>query len=155
MRLDTLFVSCLALAGLAMPVAAMDIATYDQQRKAAPNSPTQVRLRVYLLGVGEGLRLANGRLRARSQPLLFCMPESQPLFAEDYMRLIDASLKEARGTLERQQFSIESILLGSLVDAHPCIERGGGAREAQSGEGPAGLAVPAAVPAPPADSPRP
>jgi hypothetical protein len=153
LRLDTLFVSCLALAALATPVAAMDIATYDQQRKAAPNSPIQVRLRVYLLGVGEGLRLANARLRARSQPLLFCMPESQPLFAEDYLRLIDASLKEARGTLERQQFSIETILLASLADTHPCSERGGGAREAQPGEAATGPA--AAAPAPSADGPRP
>lgn len=150
MRLDSLFVSGVAAACLCMPAAAMDIATYDQQRKAAPNSPTQVRLRVYLLGVGEGLRLANARLRARGQPLLFCMSDSQPLFAEDYFRLIDASLKEARGTLERQQFSIESILLTSLVAAHPCADRVSVSRDALPAEVPA---APAPAPAPPAEAP--
>ena len=142
MRLESLFMSCLAAACLSSPAAAMDIATYDQQRKAAANSPTQVRLRVYLLGVGEGLRLANARLRVRSQPLLFCMSDSTPLFAEDYLRLIDASLREARGTLERQQFSIETILLTSLAAAHPCPDRGGASRDAPPTE----AATPASAP---------
>mgnify|MGYP000877277540 FL=1 len=122
MRLIRLLATCLVLSGaFVAPLAgAMDIATYDAQRKAPANSPVQVRLRVYLLGVGEGLKLANFHLVERNEPALFCLPETTPLFAEDYLKLIDAALKEARGTLERQQVSVENILLGALRQAHAC-----------------------------------
>jgi hypothetical protein len=108
------------LAGLPVLAPAMDIATYDKQRKEAANSPTQTRLRVYLLGIGEGLRLANQALLQREQAPLFCAPDGPPMMGDDYRKLIDAALSEARGTLERQELSVEAILLRSLREKYPC-----------------------------------
>lgn len=106
--------------GCAFGAWAMDIATYDKQRKEATNSQTQVRLRVYLLGLGEGLRLANAALQQQSLPPLFCAPDQPPLLGDDYKRLIDLALGEARGTLERQDTSIEIILLRALQEKYVC-----------------------------------
>ena len=99
---------------------AMDIATYDKQRKEPPNSQTQVRLRVYLLGLGEGLRLANTVLQQQNLALLFCNNDQTPLLGDDYKKLVDAALTESRGTFERQEMSIEAILLRALQDRFPC-----------------------------------
>jgi hypothetical protein len=102
---------------------AMDIETYDKQVKLPPTSAAQVRLTSYLLGLGEGLRLANSALRARGEPEFFCAPENANLFAADYRRLIDGALAGARATLYNQQQSIEQILLKALQDAYPCAGR--------------------------------
>ena len=101
----------------------MDIATYDKQRRESPNSPTQVRLRVYLLGVGEGLRLANAALARQDQRPLYCMTEQAPLLGDDYKKLIDAALSSGRGTFERQDTAIETILVQALQDKFPCAPK--------------------------------
>lgn len=125
---------------LAPSARAMDLATYDSQRRAPPNSQIQVRLRVYVLGVGEGLRLANAHLAERGEQPLFCLPESVNLFAEDYFKLIDAALKDSRAAFDREQRSVESILLSVLRDAHPCPSRVARDSSAPTAASPAGSA---------------
>jgi hypothetical protein len=102
---------------------AMDIDTYDKQVKLPATSTAQVRLTSYLLGLGEGLRLANAALRSRGEPEFFCAPDNANLFAADYRRLIDGALAGARATLYNQQTSIEQILLKALQDTYPCPAR--------------------------------
>jgi hypothetical protein len=100
---------------------AMDIPTYEKQRKEAATSPTQMRLRIYLVGIGEGLRLANAALVQRNETPLFCPPDAQqPLSADNYKQLIDASMQGARDMLVRQERSIESVLLEALQDKYRC-----------------------------------
>ena len=122
MTLSRLAALLLAL-NLLAPAQAMDIETYDKQVKLPPSSAAQVRLTSYLLGLGEGLRLANTALRARGEPEFFCTPENANLFAADYRRLIDGALAGARATLYNQQQSIEQILLKALQDTYPCPGR--------------------------------
>lgn len=118
--LSALLLSSTLLAAPAL-VSAMDIPTYEKQRKEAPTSPTQMRLRIYLVGIGEGLRLANAALLQRKEAPLFCPPDAQqPLGADNYKQLIDAALQVARGTLVRQERSIESVLLEALQDKYRC-----------------------------------
>lgn len=118
---------CLVLflsAVLASPWAwAMDIPTYDKQIKTPPNSPAQVRLNIYLLGLAEGLKLANVTLAARNQTPLFCTPETTNMFAADYRKIIDASLANSRPVLEGLELSIEGILMRALQDSYPCPPR--------------------------------
>jgi hypothetical protein len=102
---------------------AMDIPTYEKQRKESATSQTYMRLRIYLLGLGEGFRLANLVLSQRSDPLLFCAPEQPAMTADVYKQVIEASLSQARDMLVRQERSIESILLEGLQDRHPCDKR--------------------------------
>ncbi len=99
---------------------AMDIPTYEKQRKEPANSPTQVRLRVYLLGIGEGLRLANIALGNRNEPLLFCAPEQATLNVDAYKAAIDAAILTARDTHIRQDRSVESLLLEALQEKYAC-----------------------------------
>jgi hypothetical protein len=110
---------CMAVSG----ASAMDIATYDKQRKESANSQTQVRLRVYLLGLGEGLRLANTVLQQQGQPMLFCATEGTALMGDDYKNLIDSALAESRGSFERQELSIEAIMLIGLQQRFPCAPK--------------------------------
>jgi hypothetical protein len=105
---------------LTLPAQAMDIETYDKQLKLPANSLGQIRLSSYLLGIGEGLRLANEALRSRGETGLFCAPDAAPLFAVDYKKLIDGVLAGSRAALVGQGSSIEQILLKALQDAHPC-----------------------------------
>ncbi len=102
---------------------AMDIETYDKQSKTPTASVTQVRLNSYLLGIAEGLRLANAALKTRGEAELFCPPEGVNFFAADYKRLIDGALAGSRATLYGQQTSIEQILLKVLQDTHACQPR--------------------------------
>jgi hypothetical protein len=105
---------------LVMPSHAMDIETYDKQVRLPANSLAQIRLSSYLLGIGEGLRLANEALKSRGSTALFCAPEAAPLFAADVKKLIDGVLAVSRATLQGQGASIEQILLRALQEAHPC-----------------------------------
>jgi hypothetical protein len=118
--LSALFLSSCLLAAPTL-VSAMDIPTYEKQRKESATSPTQMRLRIYLVGIGEGLRLANAALVQRNEPALFCPPDAQqPLSADNYRQLIDAALQGARDMLVRQERSIESILLEALQSKYRC-----------------------------------
>jgi hypothetical protein len=132
--------------GLAQAACAMDIATYDAQRKAAANSQVQVRLRIYLLGVGEGLKLANAQLVRRNVEPMFCLPEAKPLFAEDYIQAIDSTMRQDRRSLESEQVPIEVILLMALGRAYPCASVGGPSAEPVPAGAPA--SAPAATVAP-------
>jgi hypothetical protein len=102
---------------------AMDIETYDKQARLSPNSQAQVRLNTYLLGLGEGLRLANTALKARGLDELFCQPENLNLFAADYKRLIDGVLAGSRVAIVNAQVPIEQILLQALRESYPCPPR--------------------------------
>jgi hypothetical protein len=113
------FLMALALAGAA-PAFAMDLSTYDRQRREPEGSAVQSRLRIYLLGIGEGLRLANDALRHQSVPPLFCAPADATALSDDYLRMIDTALRANRGTYERQGLSIETVLLLALQDRYRC-----------------------------------
>jgi hypothetical protein len=119
------FVLALWMVLSAVPAMAMDIATYDKQRREPPNAPSQMRLRIYLLGLGEGLRLANTGLAERNEVPLYCQPPQANLFAEDYRQMIDAQLKDSREALQREDLSIERILLRALQDRFPCARPAG------------------------------
>ncbi|MBL8327968.1 MAG: hypothetical protein JNJ71_03880 [Rubrivivax sp.] len=140
--LPSLLTTALLAAACALPPAAraMDIPTYEKQRKEAATSPTHMRLRIYLLGIGEGLRLANVALRNRDESPLFCAPEQAAMTADTYKQAIDSSLGFARDTLLRRERSIESILLEALQDKYPCERRPAAAA-------PAAASAPASAPA--------
>lgn len=115
--------ACSLLLCAAAGASAMDIATYEKQRKEPANSPAQARLRSYLLGIGEGLRLANVALQERDGAALFCLPEGTTYGVDDYKRLIDGALDVARSTYVRQEISVETLLLRALQDRHACPAR--------------------------------
>lgn len=124
MRLLPALLLSTCLMAAPMLAGAMDIPTYEKQRKEPATSQTQMRLRIYLVGIGEGLRLANQALVQRNEPPLFCPPDAQqPLTADNYKQVIDAALQAARDTLARQERSIESILLEALQDKYRCGPR--------------------------------
>lgn len=121
MRLAPNLLLCSCLLAAPTLASAMDIPTYEKQRKEAATSPTQMRLRIYLVGIGEGLRLANAALIQRNERPLFCPPDAQlPLSADSYRQLIDAELQGARDMLVRQERSIESVLLEALQGKYRC-----------------------------------
>ena len=99
---------------------AMDITNYEKQRKEPATSPTHVRLRVYLLCIGEGFRLANIALGNRNEPLLYCAPEQATLNVDSYKAAIDAAILAARDAHVRQDRSVESLLLEALQEKYAC-----------------------------------
>lgn len=117
----------------------MDIPTYEQQRKTPAQSPVQARMRVYLLGVGEGLKLANAALVARGERPLYCLPGETVLGVDDYLKMIDAALPSARSDARLRDQSVEALVLRTLQGRYGC----GGA---PASEGPAS-APPGAAPA--------
>ena len=122
MRCTRSIIGTLLLAACTL-ASGMDIPTYEKQRKESATSPTQMRLRIYLLGLGEGFRLANVALGNRSEAPLFCAPEQAPMTVDAYKQVIDTSLSQARDIFVRQERSIESILLEALQDRYPCPKK--------------------------------
>ena len=98
----------------------MDIPTYEQQRKTPAQSPVQARMRVYLLGVGEGLKLANAALVARGERPLYCLPGETVLGVDDYLKMIDAALPSARSDARLRDQSVEALVLRTLQGRYGC-----------------------------------
>lgn len=78
--------------------------------------------KAYLDGVGNGWLWANAKLESKKQPLLFCVPSTLRLTADNYLGLIDAKIKAARGAQGglNEKAPIELILLTALEEAFPC-----------------------------------
>lgn len=93
---------------------AVEVGTFDQFRENDT-------FMTYLDGVGKGWLWANAKLDSKKQPLLFCVPPTLSLTADNYIHLIDAKIKAARaqGGLN-EKAPIELILLAALEEAFPC-----------------------------------
>lgn len=110
------------LAGIAFSQAAsaLDIASFDTQRREPATSTVGKLLSLYLLGVGEGFKWANASLIQRKESPLFCAPPILGLTAANYLIVIDRELELRRDSYARTDIPIEFILLYGLQQQLPC-----------------------------------
>lgn len=77
-------------------------------------------LQIYISGVGSGLESANVYLIINNRAELYCVPNKLSLSANNYLDILDKSMNENRGKLEKQECPLKLVLLFGLVKTFPC-----------------------------------
>lgn len=110
------------LAGITFSHAALalDVESFEKQRKEPSASTVGKLLTLYLLGVGEGFKWANAALTAKKEAPLFCAPPILALTAENYLIVVDRELELRREAYTRTDMPVEFILLYGLQQQLPC-----------------------------------
>ena len=109
LRRAALLLPCLVAGACAH---AIDMATYEAQRRARPDI-----LKIHVLGVGEGLTWAQVISASSGNKRFFCPPQT-PLEADNYMALIE--VEAAHNPSVTRYTEIGYVLFLALQRAYPC-----------------------------------
>ncbi|MDD4357130.1 MAG: hypothetical protein PHN98_07740 [Smithellaceae bacterium] len=75
--------------------------------------------RLYLKGLGEGLRWANEELAARGSKALYCKSQKEVIGVEQYLEILKREVTENAAELS-DDMPIGLILLNGLIKSFPC-----------------------------------
>ena len=75
--------------------------------------------KIYINGVGAGFERVNAYLNEVGRPPLYCQPQKLTLTAEDYLNIIQDSIRKHKGTI-KLNYPVEMILLQRLMEKFPC-----------------------------------
>jgi hypothetical protein len=75
--------------------------------------------KIYINGVGAGFERVNAYLNEVKRAPLYCQPEKLTLTPEDYLNIIQDSIRKNRDTI-KLHYPIEMILLRELMEKFPC-----------------------------------
>jgi hypothetical protein len=97
-----------------MPLRAeIPVSEYD----AMKNSDT---FKVYISGVGNGIKVASIVGELHGNRPLFCPPEKLPLNQDNYLRFLDDAVAERRKKQTGGDPFVEGLLLQRLQEVFPC-----------------------------------
>ncbi len=117
-KMNAVRMACLAAAMMAATAAqaSIKISAYQEWRKD-PSSLAHSAARNYLSTYLQALTVANGTLAHRQQPMLFCVPPTLRLGADNAASLLDGALKANRATPDDD---LGIVLVMELTQAFPC-----------------------------------
>ena len=75
--------------------------------------------KMYITGVGEGYQWANTKLELEGSKQMFCAPRNLALNQNNYLRIMDDSLKNKNLEIP-DTMPIELLLLQMLIRTFPC-----------------------------------
>jgi hypothetical protein len=75
---------------------------------------------IFVNGVGEGLAVANAKLRSNNQNMLYCAPTKLVLKSANYMDILNREIKRNYHKYKATNAHIELILLYGLENTFPC-----------------------------------
>lgn len=107
-----------AIFGAVVARASVPVSLFKQALVSGSIGPV---LSTYMSGVGNGYVWANGELKARKLPLLFCAPK-MALTQDNFLQVLIKEIKEP--TNQRKEWPddtpIELVLLSALEQLFPC-----------------------------------
>jgi hypothetical protein len=109
-RTIIIFVGVLFLVSLAK--AEVQVKDYDRLKDTAW-------FKIYMNGVGVGFERVNAYLSEVKRAPLYCQPEKMTLTSEDYLNIIQDSIRKNKDTI-KFNYPIEMILLRGLMEKFPC-----------------------------------
>lgn len=75
-------------------------------------------MQIHLSGAGNGLVMANARLKSKKQNVLFCLPDELPT---EYFKIVDLALSSNQfNDAQKSLFSTEYALLKIFEEMYPC-----------------------------------
>jgi hypothetical protein len=95
----------------------VSVREFREARKAGGTRLEQLRL--YVIGLANGMANANAELTLKHQRPLFCAPEKFGISAEDDFRMIEDTLAHSKTTISDTQ-NIESVLMLAYELTFPC-----------------------------------
>jgi hypothetical protein len=75
--------------------------------------------KIYINGVGVGFERVNDYLDQIKRSPLYCQPEKLTLTSEDYLNIIQDSIRKNKDTI-KFHYPVEMILLRGLMEKFPC-----------------------------------
>ena len=101
-----------------------DMSVADYQKNMRSNDRGKVEVtKVYIFGLGEGIRVANVMLVLKGDNPLFCSPPKLVFVTENFINILDQAIKEASQQLspvELSETEVSVILAKGLMDSFPC-----------------------------------
>lgn len=76
-------------------------------------------VKLYIYGVGEGYSWSNASLSNKNQAPLYCQPKKMILNNENYLTLLDTSIRESTQG-NKDELIVEALLLTQLIKVFPC-----------------------------------
>ena len=117
-RLVVMCIAALTVLGAPLSAHAMTMRQYHELMKQHPDSA-----KLYILGVGEGLALANAALISKKRPNIFCVPNKLSLNIDNYTRILDSEYEEFRKAASEDvadSRTVSIVLYMGLVATFPC-----------------------------------
>jgi hypothetical protein len=103
---------------------AMDVATYEKLKKNDVNT-----LKIYIGALGEGMSWANSALTSKGAQPIYCGPQTIPLYAGNYMNIIDDQIKKERREGNIDKYPIGLLLILGLEQTLSCEESTSGKKK--------------------------